>query len=162
ARAAPGKFAILDVRLAGNVKKGRIPGAAAIDIRELAAAFDKGAKPDAVAKRLADAGLDASKTGIVYGMAKTSDPARAGWMLRFWGVKDVRLLDGGIEAWGKAGGKLETAAPRSVEAAELKPRVHLLATKDDMLKGLDEKGFPQIIDARTAGEHCGEMKLSNK
>jgi thiosulfate/3-mercaptopyruvate sulfurtransferase len=83
-------------------------------------------------------------------------------MLRYWGIEDVRLLNGGWIGWEKGKHPTETteAAPVSVKFVA-KARSARLATKDDLLKSLDG-GALQIVDARSEGEFCGIDKLNNK
>jgi thiosulfate/3-mercaptopyruvate sulfurtransferase len=81
--------------------------------------------------------------------------------LRYWGVEDVRLLNGGWVGWGKGKHPVETVEATPVSAKFVAKARAGLATKDDLLKSLDG-GALQIVDARAGGEFCGIDKLNNK
>jgi len=58
---------------------------------------------------LSDAGISNDKTVVVYSDAKGITSASVGfWVLELLGHKDVRFLNGGIEAWTGAGKSLDT------------------------------------------------------
>ena len=61
--------------------------------------------------------------------------SRLWWLLRYFGFDDVRVLDGGLQSWRKAGYPVTSAAP-TVESSGFvaRPRPELLATKDDVLR----------------------------
>lgn len=115
-------------------------------------------KTDEVAKILGDAGISSDKTVVVYEDAKRVTHATVGfWILEYEGQNDVRLLNGGIEAWQAAGGKLDdktTKLPPAKYAAHIhKERI---ATTEEVLKiaNGEDKGC-QLVDSRTAGEYKG-------
>jgi 3-mercaptopyruvate sulfurtransferase SseA len=54
-------------------------------------------------------GIDKDTTVVVYGKS-ASAAARVIWTLMYAGVKDVRLLNGGLKAWTAAGYDVETTA----------------------------------------------------
>ncbi len=57
-------------------------------------------------------GLRTTDTIVVYdGMGLFSAP-RVWWMLRTFGAKDVRILDGGYPAWIERAGRWRRASPR--------------------------------------------------
>lgn len=51
-------------------------------------------------------GITADRTVVLYDAERAMTAARAWWVLRWAGLPDVRVLDGGLDAWVKAG--LET------------------------------------------------------
>lgn len=115
-------------------------------------------KTEDVEKILGDAGVSADKPVVVYADAKRVTHATVGyWILDYMGEKDVRLLNGGIEAWEAAGKKLDTKETK-LPATKYKAHVmkNRIATTEEMLKIAkgQEKGV-QTIDSRTPGEYAG-------
>lgn len=69
-----------------------------------------GAGVQAAARRW---GIDEGATVVVYDDWNRAGSARAWWVLRAAGLRDVRILDGGLAAWTAAGGELETGVVRA-------------------------------------------------
>ncbi|WP_022917755.1 sulfurtransferase [Ruania albidiflava] len=67
-------------------------------------------------------GIDEGDTVVVYDDSGGTAAARAWWLLRWGGLTDVRLLDGGLAAWSEIGGILEdgdvSVAPGNVTLRE--------------------------------------------
>lgn len=84
--------------------------------------------------------------------------ARAWWMLRWIGLADVAVLDGGKAAWQRAGGLLESAVPTPVVAPPFplsaEPGMPTV-TADELLSGL---GRSTILDARAGERFRGETE----
>src|SRR2546421_12984520 len=101
ARAGPA-VCVLDARGKNRYNAGHVPGAVWVDAAGWGRAFT--VPPDAAAwsKRLGAAGIDPDTPVVVYD-DEVRDAARIWWILRYWDVKDVRLLNGGWAA-GQAGG----------------------------------------------------------
>ncbi len=156
------KFVILDARPAAKYKTGHIPGARWVNHDEWAKGFGAGKDAEAWGKRIGGLGIAADSKVVVYDDNFTKDAARIWWELRYWGVEDVRLLNGGWVAW--QAGKFPTADKEEVPAAvpfAPKPRADRLATKGQLLDALKADKW-QIVDARSEKEHCGLEKLTNK
>lgn len=146
---------ILDVRGQKKYAAGHIPGAVWINVTSWDRAFINEPSPDVWSKRLGEAGIDGRGPVVVCGEEDIRDAARIWWILRYWGIDQARLLNGGFIGWVEAGGKpsLEETKPVA-KPLTLKARPDRLATKDELLQGL--KGKPsQLIDTRSEGEHCG-------
>src|SRR5262249_55347106 len=156
------KFRILDARSREKYDVGHVPAAVWVDHAEWSKAFDNGRDPEGWSKRIGDLGIDTDTSVVIYDDASSKDAARIWWILRFWGIRDVRLLNGGWLAWKESSGKVATEAPkiRSV-TVKLKPQNERLATKEEMLQGVKDKSF-QIVDARSKDEYCGEVKSAKK
>ncbi|CAN5319607.1 hypothetical protein BH10PLA2_BH10PLA2_30380 [soil metagenome] len=153
---------VVDVRSKKSYLAGHIPGAVWVD----AAAWGKAFKPDpdiaAWGKRLGDAGIDLNTHIVLCGGDDVREAARIWWILRYCGVKDVRLLNGGWSAWLGAGGKVEQKETRrEPRAVELSIQPDRLATKDNLLKLLKVTS-PQIVDARSSGEFCGDATTARR
>lgn len=95
---------------------GHLPGAFFVDVdTELAAPPGPGGRhplPSAtvVERALRRCGVSADSRVVVYDQATSWSAARAWWVLRYYGLSDVRVLDGGLAAWRAAGGEVVTAA----------------------------------------------------
>lgn len=108
------------------------------------------------ARWLATTGLSGEGRFIVYDQNGYAASARVWWTLRRFGC-DVRILDGGLEAWRKAGGAIETGfvAPRA-PARERMPRL----IRDDSVSYADvlhhaDARDAMIVDARSSGRFAG-------
>ena len=113
---------LLDVRWALGDDQGRerylaghLPGAVFVDLdTELAdpPSAEGGRHPLPSLQRLQASarrwGIGRDDGVVVYDASGGLAAARAWWLLRWGGVADVRLLDGGLDAWVRAGGPVET------------------------------------------------------
>ena len=107
---------------------GHIPGAAFIDLDlELAAKPGAGGRhpmPDAddFAAAMRRAGVSDDRLVVVYDDADSTAAARGWWLLRYFGHRSVRVLDGGFRAWTAAGHAVEpgpSGSPGSPGSIEL-------------------------------------------
>ncbi len=144
-------------------RAGHLPGAVYVDLDgELAAAPSAAAGrhplPDpadlqAAARRW---GLRAGEPVVVYDDSGAMSAARAWWLLRWAGVADVRILDGGLAAWTAAGGAVETgdvvADPGDVELSG----GHLPTVDADGAAAWAAEGV--LLDARAAERYRGEVE----
>jgi thiosulfate/3-mercaptopyruvate sulfurtransferase len=153
---------VLDVRSKDQYLEGHIPQAVWVDAVEWGKAFAPEPSARDWARRLGSAGIGLDTRVVVCGGDDVRDAARIWWILRYWGVKDVRLLNGGWSAWRAADGKVEKDAvkPREKEVS-LEAQRDRLATRDQLLEAL--RGTPpQIVDARSTAEFCGEAKTAKR
>jgi thiosulfate/3-mercaptopyruvate sulfurtransferase len=157
------QFVIVDARKRADFDAGRIPGAAWVDVAAWAKAFGDGKNVKDWGARIGSLGIRPDSKVVVCGASPMADAARVWWILRYWGVRDVRLLNGGWTGWQKARLPVETNKPKPVAAVEFAatPAPERLATKLQILKSLEPKDL-QIVDARSQNEFCGIDKLKNK
>jgi thiosulfate/3-mercaptopyruvate sulfurtransferase len=120
--AAAGRVVVLDVRWALGDARGReryleahLPGAVFVDLEaELAEPPSpaEGRHPLPSLQRLQAAarrwGIREGDAVVAYDATGGLAAARAWWLLRWGGLPDVRLLDGGLDAWRRAGGLAES------------------------------------------------------
>ena len=143
--------------------EGRVPGAVWVDAAAWAKAFKDGKDAAGWGARIGNLGINADSKVVVYDNHSFNDAARIWWILRYWGVDDVRLLNGNWTTWKKTGLTIETGKPKppSPVAFTAQPRSRRLATKGLVLASLKDSSL-QIVDARSEGEFCGIDKLKNK
>jgi thiosulfate/3-mercaptopyruvate sulfurtransferase len=157
----PAKGLVLDARKAEDYRKGHVPGAVRVDIDEWRKAFAAGQDPAAWAERLGAVGIDGKTPVVIYDNNNFLDAARMWYILRFWGIDDVRLLNGGFAAWVKADGKQQQEATTRTATITLAPHNDRLATKQNILDILKSKQ-DQILDARSFGEFCGTVAKAER
>ncbi|GAA3657075.1 sulfurtransferase [Microbacterium marinilacus] len=143
---------------------GHIPGAVYVDLHhELADPSQpptEGRHPLPPVDRLQASarawGVSAGRPVVVYDDSSGMAAARAWWLLRYAGVHDVRVLDGALSAWTRAGHGLDqgpvTARPGDVE---LRYGALPVLTPDAAA------AFPRIgtlLDARAAERYRGDSE----
>lgn len=103
------------------------------------------------------AGVRGDRPVVVYDDAGATVAARAWWLLRYFGHRDVAVLDGGIAAWTAAGRPLESGEPPSPQPGDF------VAVPGGMPL-LDADGAAAIaatgalLDARSAERYRGEVE----
>jgi thiosulfate/3-mercaptopyruvate sulfurtransferase len=136
-----------------------IPGAVFFDIDVIA---DKTAGlphmlPDALtfAQEISALGLGDGMSFVVYDALGLFAAARVWWMLRAFGVADVKILDGGLPKWIREGRPLEQGEAHP-QFRRFTPRLDhsVVASIDDVRKAL-ANGAVQVVDARPADRFEG-------
>lgn len=147
-------------------KKGRteyeakhIPGALFFDIDDIAA---EGRDlphmlptPETFAAKMRALGIGNGNRVVVYDQHGLMSAARAWWMLRAFGHKDVAVLDGGLPKWVAEGRPVDDhpVPPREGHfTARLNPD---LVRQLDQVRGNLDSRAEQIVDARAAGRWRG-------
>jgi thiosulfate/3-mercaptopyruvate sulfurtransferase len=153
---------ILDVRARNDYQAGHIPGAVWVDPADWGKASCSEQDRAAWTRRIGSVGIDTSTKVVVYDNGGTPEAARVWWILRFWGIPEVRLLDGGYSGWRADDG---TASQAESAYAVRKPKLlahnDRLATKGQIMARLKENPI-QIIDTRSEQEYCGEAGNANR
>jgi thiosulfate/3-mercaptopyruvate sulfurtransferase len=157
------QFRILDARPFLDYARGHIPGAEGVDAAAWAKKFTaEPANAQVWGKLIGGLGLDPNKHKVVVYADDVRDAARVWWILRYWGFQDVRLVNGGWPAWVAAKHPVEKDVVVTVPTAvKLTAHPEVLATRDDVLEALKKAGTG-IVDARSAGEFCGDTKLAKR
>src|SRR5271157_773387 len=151
-----GRFGLVEFRL------GHIPGAAFFDIDAIADLTTPLPhmlpKPDVLAKEMTALGLGDGMRFVVYDVLGLYAAARVWWTLRAYGVREVRILEGGLTKWIAEGRRLESGA------AHPKPRPFTPRLDESFVASLDEvraalkSGSAQVVDARPAERFRGESQ----
>lgn len=138
---------------------GHIPGAHFLDLATLTdtsspvpAALPRA---DQVAARLAELGVEAGDTVVIYDDSAVKTSARAWFALTGCGVTNVAILDGGLGKWRAEGRPMESGqlASSPVDQATLRAPEQV-ASKAQMLANCETCAF-QVLDARGADRVFG-------
>ncbi|GAA2020238.1 sulfurtransferase [Pseudokineococcus marinus] len=171
ALASPSPPVVLDVRWALGRPDGRdahraerVPGSVYVDLETELAGRGEPADGRHPLPAVADLQDAARRWGVRRGRAVVAlddvgglSAARAWWLLRWGGLDDVRLLDGGLAAWRAAGlptasGDPEAPVPGDVDLAA----GHLPVVDADGAAELAARG--RLLDARAHERYTGEVE----
>jgi thiosulfate/3-mercaptopyruvate sulfurtransferase len=106
-----------------------------------------------------NAGISDDTTIVLYGDNNNWFAAWGAWIFNIYGVKDVRLLDGGRVKWEADGRALSTAAP-SYEAGNVTVTAAndaLRALLPEVLSVVEDQSSGVLVDIRSAAEYNGEI-----
>ena len=175
--AAPqGRFLLFHVNFGvpEEYEENHLPTALYLDTNELENPDDWNRRsPRELETALCSLGISHDTTVILYGRDTEGDAnekwpgrragqiaaTRAALILRYAGVDDVRLLDGGYDAWVQAGNPLETdrrePSPISSFGARIPQRPQLIVDIDDAKQILADPDGAALVSVRAWNEHIG-------
>lgn len=146
-------------------RAGHVPGAVYVDLDAELADHDatgEGRHPlpseAALTRAMRRWGLRDGDTVVVVDDAEGMSAARAWWLLRHAGLDDVRLLDGALRAWRRAGLPLETGET-TPEPGDATARFGSMTVVDiDEADALAAASGGVLLDARAAERYRGEVE----
>ena len=181
--AAPtGRFLLFHVNFGvpEEYAEGHIAGAAYLDTNWLEDPADWNRRsPEALDQALRSLGITRDTTIVVYGRDTIGDAnekwpgrragqiaaTRALMILRYAGVDDVRLLDGGYDWWVQAGNPVETTErlPEPVEAfgASIPVRPEIIVDIAEAKEIIADPEGAALVSVRTWREHIGQVSGYN-
>jgi thiosulfate/3-mercaptopyruvate sulfurtransferase len=114
---------------------------------------------EALEALLSKSGIGNETTILLYGDNNNWFAAYAFWQLKYYGHKDVRLINGGRKKW------LEEKRPLSTEAAKVAPTTYkasdpdesIRAYRDDIRAVVEGKVRGQLVDVRSVDEFTGKI-----
>ncbi|HTM64654.1 MAG TPA: rhodanese-like domain-containing protein [Gammaproteobacteria bacterium] len=111
-----------------------------------------------IAEKLGQLGITNEHKVIFYDNSKMRTSCRALWMMKVFGHNTnlLYILDGGMEAWEKYGGKIETVLPKEISPKpyEVSYQGHLVRTLMQMKENLHHP-HEQVIDMRNPVRYAG-------
>jgi thiosulfate/3-mercaptopyruvate sulfurtransferase len=159
------KVVVVDIRKVEDYKAGHIPkavsafyGSWAVKKGELR---NEPPAADDLFEVIGNAGISKRSTVVVVGKTDTPsdrvDITRVAWTLKYAGIDNVAILDGGQNQWVKEGKDISTDAVKA-RAKTYKGKVNegMLASKDYTLNSI---GKATILDVREPDFYAGTKKL---
>jgi len=161
-------------------EENHIPGALYLDTNWLESRDDWNRRsPEELEQALCSLGITRDTTVILYGRDTEGDAnekwpgrragqiaaSRAAMILRYSGVDDVRLLDGGYDWWVQAGYPLETVAreptPVLSFGVQIPLRPEIIVDIDEAKQILADREHAALVSVRTWNEHIGKVSGYN-
>ena len=110
-------------------------------------------------KLLSKAGVGPDTTVVLYGDTNNWFAAWGAWVFDIYGVKNVKLLDGGRKKWEAENRPLNNRAPEyaSTTYRVSEVNVNLRARLSDALAAAEGKSGATLLDIRSADEYSGKV-----
>jgi molybdopterin synthase sulfurtransferase len=181
--AAPaGRFLLFPVNFGvpEEYAEDHLPGALYLDTNQLENPEDWNRRtPEELEAALRSLGITNDTTVILYGRdteghanekwpgrrAGQIAATRAALILDYAGVDDIRLLDGGYDAWVQAGNSLETVRrePEPVPSfgVRIPQRPEVIVDIEDAKQILSDQNGAALVSVRTWNEHIGKVSGYN-
>ncbi|WP_373141206.1 sulfurtransferase [Mycobacterium marinum] len=104
-------------------------------------------------------GVQQDELVVVYDDWNRAGSARAWWLLTTAGVANVRILDGGLGAWRRAGGHLQTGAvhPRAGNVSVLHKDLYV-GSRPTLTASQVGVGVTTLLDARAPERFRGDVE----
>jgi thiosulfate/3-mercaptopyruvate sulfurtransferase len=112
----------------------------------------------AYAEWMASLGIAPARNVVVYDRQAGMFAARAWWVLRWMGHSQVALLDGGLDAWVRAGGPLTTDVPAPSPASPAPAAAVPAMPTIDAATLLSRLPEVRVLDARAPERYRGDVE----
>jgi thiosulfate/3-mercaptopyruvate sulfurtransferase len=156
---------IIDIRPADAYGANHLPGAVSAPYGEWRGPASNPGQLPPVEKLTAlvrNLGIDQQTHAVVVSSGANStdfgSSARVYWTLKYLGLNNLSILNGGVKAWSDASLPQDTALP-TVAASTYTPTLNtaLIATQDHVIAQI-ENPLTRLIDARPANFFLGDAK----
>jgi thiosulfate/3-mercaptopyruvate sulfurtransferase len=113
----------------------------------------------ALEQLLAKSGISNDTTVLLYGDNNNWFAAYALWQLKYYGHKDVRLINGGRKKWVEEKRPLTTEPPRITPTTyrATGPDESIRARKEDVFAILESRKRGHLVDVRSVDEFTGKI-----
>ena len=157
---------LVDARPEKDYRNGHIPGAVSAPWQSFTHMENRPGDPrwgvllpaDQLSDLMAPLGVENGKPVVVY--ARTpgwGEDGRFAWMAMMARIRDVRILDGGIDAWKRSGGEISRNSPAPLKSAlAIDSLDEGLTAATDWIRS--SMGRIRIVDSRTRKEYEGAVK----
>lgn len=156
---------VIDMREPTSFIEAHVPGAVNLPVGAITATVDRvpfELDVERVTAALGGIGLESDHTVVIYDDLGMMNAARLFWTLEYLGHADVRLLNGGWNAWQEVGGPVEEGP---VEATASDPEFSVVPERlidiDEIAQRLDDPALV-IADARSREEFIGAFTFSGR
>lgn len=171
-----GSVTLIDLRPAEDFALGHIEGAKHLDIYSFSLSDTSCAPLEAFLSMFQGPfgarSVSRDRPVVIYDHESGERAARAVWLLSVLDHPDVKLLDGGSDAWVASGrplsriGDVVAPVPPDKAPPTLPPfrggrRLELLATRFDVAQAIDDEATV-ILDVRRLSEHEGSEKRARR
>lgn len=156
---------IIDIREPAAYAEAHIPGAVNVPVQAVTSTIDSVPfefDEAEVADALSAASLEPGMTAVLYDNLGMMSAARMFWTLEYVGHEDVRLLNGGWNAW--VAEERETTADAPPVGSSSYPIVldsDKIVTAEQVLDKLEDSNVT-IVDARSPEEYTGEVTYAEQ
>ena len=116
------------------------------------------AAPEEIEALMTRSGIGNDTTVILYGDNNNWFAAWAFWQLKYYGHRDVRLMNGGRAKWEAEGRPLTTEVPVPAPAIyQAGPGDQSIRAYRDQVLALVNAGAAALVDVRSPAEYSGEL-----
>ena len=118
------------------------------------------ADKEGIEKLLSQAGVDKDTTIVLYGDNNNWFAAYALWLLKYYGVENAKLMNGGRKKWIDEGRAISTDKPshKATRFTVKGPDKSIRIFREEVMKVLDKVGKGvALVDVRAPKEYSGEL-----
>ena len=161
-----GDLRVVDTDVAAAYQRGHIPGAVLVPDnyeKDPASGGVHILPPGEFAELMGSLGIGDDTVVVAYDNSRSLYAGRLWWAMRYYGHKNVRVLNGGWRKW------VKEARPISIDPSGPSPDVRFTAEPDpsliittDQLKGDYDKPGMVVWDVRSRAEYTGENPRHNR
>ena len=161
-----GHLRIVDADTLAAYQRGHIPGAVLVpDNYQKDPATNRVhiLPPGKFAEMMESLGIGDDTTVVTYDNSRSLYAGRLWWALRYYGQKDVKVLNGGWRKWLGEGRPVSLDPPQARAGVRFTPNPDpsLIVSTEELTEALDKPGVA-VWDVRTPEEYKGENVRHNR